>query len=185
MGPARRALQPCVRWTVLVDGCVRQAFPRAQAIMNVQAAFAARGRETSTAARRDKGQVVFIIPPRSYHAIVTAAPRWSPATATRRRPGPDSRTIRGLLCGACAGWGRPPTSAELYAALRAERLDRRQLSVAGVLINEASFVELVNAHTERVFTWRQTGHAPAGCCMRRAGSRRWRSSRPSTRRGGG
>ena len=43
---------------------------------------------------------------------------------TRVRPGadptetgPDSRIVRGLLCGACAGWGRPPTSAELYDAI--------------------------------------------------------------------
>ena len=83
--------------------------------------------------------------------------------------GPDSWTIRWLLCGTCAGWGRPPTSAEFYDAMRTERLDRRQLSVAGVLIDEASFEELVNAHTERAFTWRQLvramhqrGCVPAG-----------------------
>ena len=46
---------------------------------------------------------------------------------TRVRPGadpteasPDSRIVRGLLCGACAGWGRPPTSAELYDAISSD-----------------------------------------------------------------
>ena len=35
--------------------------------------------------------------------------------------GPHSQTIRGLLCGACAGWEKPPTSLELYEAMAAMR----------------------------------------------------------------
>ena len=31
----------------------------------------------------------------------------------------------------------------------------RQLSIAGVLVNEASFEDLLNAHLERAFTWHQ------------------------------
>lgn len=72
--------------------------------------------------------------------------------------GPDSQTIRGLLCGACAGWKQPPTSVELYDTMRAMRdrnPTRRQLSIAGVLVNEASFEDLVNAHLESAFTWHQ------------------------------
>lgn len=75
--------------------------------------------------------------------------------------GPGSRTVRGLLCGACAGWGKPPTSAELYDAMRAENPTDRQLAIAGVLVNEAGFDELLNAHTEGAFTWRQLARAAA------------------------
>ena len=69
--------------------------------------------------------------------------------------GPHSQTIRGLLAGACVGWRVRPTSVELYDTLRADNPTRRQRSIATVLINEASFEELVNAHTEGAFTWRQ------------------------------
>ena len=73
--------------------------------------------------------------------------------------GPRSQIIRGLLGGACAGWRVRPTSVELYHALRADDPTRRQRSIATVLINEASFEELVNAHTEGAFTWRQLARA--------------------------
>ena len=52
--------------------------------------------------------------------------------------GPRSQTIRGLLGGACAGWRVPPTSIELYDALRADNPTSRQRSIATVPINEAS-----------------------------------------------
>ena len=73
--------------------------------------------------------------------------------------GPHSQTIRGLLGGACAGWPVRPTSVELYDALRADNPTNRQRSIANVLINEASFEDLVNAHTEGAFTWRQLARA--------------------------
>lgn len=73
--------------------------------------------------------------------------------------GPHSQIIRGLLGGACAGWRVRPTSVELYDALRADNPTRRQRSIATVLINEASFEDLVNAHTEGAFTWRQLARA--------------------------
>jgi len=73
--------------------------------------------------------------------------------------GPNSQTIRGLLGGACGGWRVRPTSVELYDALRADNPTNRQRSIATVLINEASFEDLVNAHTEGAFTWRQLARA--------------------------
>ena len=73
--------------------------------------------------------------------------------------GPHSQTIRGLLGGACAGWRVRPTSVELYDALRADDPTNRQRCIATVLINEASFEDLVNAHTEGAFTWRQLARA--------------------------
>ena len=73
--------------------------------------------------------------------------------------GSHSQAIRGLLGGAYASWRIRPTSVELYHALRAENPTRRQRSIATVLINEASFEDLVNAHTEGAFTWRQLARA--------------------------
>ena len=73
--------------------------------------------------------------------------------------GPHPRTIRGLLGGACAGWRVRPTSVELHRALRADNPTNRQRSMATVLINEASFEDLLNAHTEGAFTWRQFARA--------------------------
>lgn len=75
------------------------------------------------------------------------------------RTGAHSQTIRGLFCGACAGWRTRPTSVELYDAMRADEPTNRQQSIAAVLINEASFEDLVNAHLEGAFTWRQLARA--------------------------
>ena len=72
--------------------------------------------------------------------------------------GPYSRTIRGLLGGACAGWRVRPTSVALYYALRAANPTSRQRSIVTVL-NEAFFEELVDAHSEGAFTCRQLARA--------------------------
>ena len=52
-------------------------------------------------------------------------------------------------------------------AMREANPTGRQLSIAGVLINEASFEDLVTGHLEGAFTWRQAavaahlrGHVP-------------------------
>ena len=73
--------------------------------------------------------------------------------------GPHSQITRGLPRGACAPWPVRPTSVELYDAPRAHNPTRRQRSIATVLINEPFFAELVNASTERAFTWRQLARA--------------------------
>ena len=73
--------------------------------------------------------------------------------------GPRSQTVRGIICGSCAGWPNPPTSEEVYEALRAERPTPRQRNAVGVLVNEADFDELMNAHLEGAFTWRQLARA--------------------------
>ena len=51
------------------------------------------------------------------------------------------------------------TSVELFHPLRADEPTRRQRSMATVLINEASFEEIVNTHTVGAFTWRQLARA--------------------------
>ena len=58
--------------------------------------------------------------------------------ADAARTGAHSQTIRGLLCGTCAGWRTRPTSVELHNAMRADNPTNRQQSIAAVLINEAS-----------------------------------------------
>ena len=75
--------------------------------------------------------------------------------------GARSQTIRGIIRGSCCGWPRPPTSEEVYDAIRATHRTPRQRAVVTVLTNEASFEELMNAHTERAFTWRQLARALA------------------------
>ena len=69
--------------------------------------------------------------------------------------GPESSTIKGLLGGGCCGWGRPPDAAELYDAMRTRRPTPRQLAVAGAFIGEAGIDDLLMAHLEGAFTWRQ------------------------------
>ena len=69
--------------------------------------------------------------------------------------GPESSTVRGLLGGGCCGWDRPPDAAELYGAMRTRRPTPRQLAVAGAFIGEAGIDDLLLAHLEGAFTWRQ------------------------------
>ena len=69
--------------------------------------------------------------------------------------GPNSSTVRGLLAGGCCGWGRPPDAAELYDAMRTRRPTPRQLAVAGAFIGEAGIDDILMAHLEGAFTWRQ------------------------------
>ena len=92
-------------------------------------------------------------------APIDAFPDQYATAADPDATGPHSQTFRGLLAGACAGGRVRPASVELYDALRADKPTRRQRFMATVLINEASFEELVNAHTEGAFTWRQLARA--------------------------
>ena len=69
--------------------------------------------------------------------------------------GPRSQTVRSVICGRCAGWARSPRPEEVYEAMRAANRSRDQRSAIGVLTREADFEELMNAHLEGAFTWRQ------------------------------
>ncbi len=81
------------------------------------------------------------------------------------RHGPESRTIAGLLAGSCSGWAAPPTAEEFYDAMRAKEPTSRQQAVIGVLLSEATELEMFLAHREGAFTWRQLARAAArrGC----------------------
>ena len=67
----------------------------------------------------------------------------------------SSKTIAGLLAGACAGWARQPNAAGFQEAMRASKPSRRQRSIIAVLISEATLDEVLMAHREGAFTWRQ------------------------------
>lgn len=71
------------------------------------------------------------------------------------RRGRQSSTVEGLLGGGCCGWSRRPNAAELYDAMRADRPTERQMAVAAALIGEAGIDDLLMAHLEGAFTWRQ------------------------------
>lgn len=91
--------------------------------------------------------------------------------ADPERTGPESQTVRGVLCGACAGWKERPTSREFHEALHAAEPSARQLSIVETVAVESSSTALVMAHLERAFTWRQLVrclHARGGCPPKRA-----------------
>jgi hypothetical protein len=64
-------------------------------------------------------------------------------------------TVEGLLTSGCCGWGRRPTAEEAREAMKAETPSRRQLAIAAAIIGEAGIDDLVLAHLEGAFTWRQ------------------------------
>ena len=71
------------------------------------------------------------------------------------RRGRESRTVEGILGGGCCGWCEPPDAAELYDAMRTDQPTKRQMAVAGALISETDIDDLLMAHLEGAFTWRQ------------------------------
>ena len=79
--------------------------------------------------------------------------------------GPESSTVDGVLTSGCCGWSRPPDAREFFEAIQADDPTKRQLAVGSAFIDEADINEILMAHLEGAFTWRQTGRcadAPAG-----------------------
>ena len=100
-----------------------------------------------------EGRTDTLAPPDAFSD--TYAPEAPEAPEDRGRRGRESRTVEGILGGGCCGWRKQPDAAELYDALRAEQPTKRQLAVAGALISEADIDDLLMAHLEGAFTWRQ------------------------------
>ena len=96
------------------------------------------------------GRAETLAPPDAFSD--TYAPE-TPEDGARR--GSKSRTVEGLLGGGCCGWRERPDAAELYDAMRADQPTKRQMAVAGALISEADIDDLLMAHLEGAFTWRQ------------------------------
>ena len=91
-----------------------------------------------------------------------------PDADTSRR-GARAGTVEAVLASACGGWKREPTSAEFHEAVQAEQPTRRQLLIVATLAVESTWVELVKAHLEGAFTWRQLvrGLQGRGWCPRK------------------
>ena len=73
--------------------------------------------------------------------------------------GPRSRTIRIVIHRRCCGWRTRPTPQEVYDAMRADQPTPRQVEVMTVVLNSATFDEMLLAHLEGAFTWRQVVRA--------------------------
>ena len=73
--------------------------------------------------------------------------------------GPRSKTVGGVLAFSCAGWPEKPDAAELYEAMRNPQPTERQKAIANVMVIEATHDEILLAHLEGAYTWRQLARA--------------------------
>ena len=79
---------------------------------------------------------------------------------------PHASIVADLLAGACAGWKQRPAAAEFHEAMRAAGPDARQRAITGVLVKEGTVNQVLLAHLQGAFTWRQLVrrmHEPAVC----------------------
>lgn len=89
------------------------------------------------------------------------APETFPAEYASPRPdvpgrrGPESSTVDGVLTSGCCGWSRSPDAREFFEAIQADDPTKRQLAVGSAFIDEADIDEILMAHLEGAFTWRQ------------------------------
>lgn len=111
--------------------------------------------------RRDDTSPVHLPPPEAFPDDYTP-----PGTLLQYRPGADpaetgprSRTIRIVIHRRCCGWRTRPTPQEVYDTMRAEEPTPRQVEVMTVVLNSATFDEMLLAHLEGAFTWRQAARA--------------------------
>ena len=79
-------------------------------------------------------------------------------SVNQKRTGPKSATLAGLIIGDCCGWPEPPSSKEVYEAMRTERRTDRQESMIDMVLR-ADFETLFGAWMESAFTWRQVARA--------------------------
>ncbi len=71
------------------------------------------------------------------------------------RTGPVSSAVARRLASSCAGWPVRPTAAEFYAAIHAEHPDGRQKALISTWATEASYLDIMDAWAERVYTIRE------------------------------
>ena len=69
--------------------------------------------------------------------------------------GPSSMAVARRLASSCAGWPRGPTAAEFYAAVHAGEIDARQRALLSTWAVEASYLDIVDAWGEHVYTIRE------------------------------
>ena len=68
--------------------------------------------------------------------------------------GPKSQTVLSRITSSCAGWPRPPSTEEFYAAIHATDPDERQQAVIWMWMTEATNDQIVLAWAEGVYTIR-------------------------------
>ena len=71
------------------------------------------------------------------------------------RMGRASTAVERRLASSCAGWPERPTAAEFHAAVHAERPDDRQRALLSTWAKEASYLDIVDAWGEHVYTIRE------------------------------
>ena len=79
----------------------------------------------------------------------------------RAETGRNARAVAGRIGSSCAGWARPPTPAEFYEAVRAERPSERQKAVVLMWVTEATTHEIMAAWAQHAYTFRQLARAAA------------------------
>ena len=82
-------------------------------------------------------------------------------TVDQERVGRRSAMIKGLIISECCGWPQPPTSEEVYEAMRAGKPTGRQQSMIDMVLR-ADFETLFGGWMEAAFTWRQVARAMEG-----------------------
>ncbi len=75
--------------------------------------------------------------------------------------GRHARAVAGRIGSSCAGWERPPTPAEFYEAVRAERPSERQKAIVLMWVGEATTHEIMAAWAQHAYTFRQLARAAA------------------------
>lgn len=71
------------------------------------------------------------------------------------RMGPASTAVARRLSSSCAGWPERPNAAEFYAAVHAEKPDARQQALIATWAKEASYLDIIDAWGEHVYTIRE------------------------------
>ena len=81
------------------------------------------------------------------------------------RTGRESSTVTAVFASRCCGYRQPPTTAELYDAMRRTRPTERDKVVLTAWVVEATERDWLLAWTEQAYSWRML--------VRAAGTTRW------------
>ena len=71
------------------------------------------------------------------------------------RMGPSSIAVARRLASSCAGWPRRPNAAEFYTAVHADRPDTPQQLLIATWTEEATYLDIIDAWGEHVYTIRE------------------------------
>ena len=71
------------------------------------------------------------------------------------RTGPNAQAVRARIARSCAGWLRPPTPEEFYAAIRSAEPTVRQRNLVRMWASEASIAEIILGWAQRAYTIRE------------------------------